>query len=68
MRRTACSGCLGLRMRVKGEESRGFTCQSHGTDALVRNFLRYQALSAEVAATLAVAEERDALAPMVILA
>ena len=73
MRRTACSGCLGLRLRVKGEESRGFTCQSHGTDALVRNFLRFQALSAEVAAktlakTLADVVERDALAPMVILA
>ena len=68
MRRTPCSGCLGLRMRVKGEESRGFTCQSHGNDVLVSNLLRYQALSAEVAAMLAVAEERDALAPMVILA
>ena len=73
MRRTPCTGCLGLRLRVKGEESRGFTCQSHGTDALVRNFLRYQALSAEVAAKLGVVmlgvvEERDALAPMVILA
>ena len=53
---------------VNGEGSRGVTSQSHGTDALVRNFLRFQALSAEVAATLAVAEERDALAPWVILA
>ena len=57
---------------VNGEESRGVTFQSHGTyhgtEVLVRNFLRFQALSAEVAATLAVAEERDALAPMVILA
>ena len=53
---------------VKGEGSRGVTCQSHGNDVLVRNFLRYQALSAEVAATLGVVEVRDALAPMVILA
>ena len=53
---------------VKGEGSRGVTCQSHGNDVLVRSFLRYQALSAEVAAMLAVVEERDALAPMVILA
>ena len=60
-------------MRVKGEGSRGVTFQSHGNDVLVRNFLRYQALSAEVAAktlakTLADVVERDALAPMVILA
>ena len=73
MRRTPCTGCLGLRLRVKGEGSRGVTFQSHGNDVLVRNFLRYQALSAEVAAktlakTLAAVEERDALAPMVILA
>ena len=53
---------------VKGEGSRGVTFQSHGNDVLVRNFLRYQALSAVVAAMLAVEEERDALAPMVILA
>ena len=53
---------------VKGEGSRGVTCQSHGNDVLVSNFLRYQALSAEVAAILGVVEERDALAPMVILA
>ena len=68
MRRTPCSGCLGLRLRGKGEESRGVTCQSHGNDVLVRNFHLCQAQSAEVAAMLAVAEERDALAPMVILA
>ena len=68
MRRTPCTGCLGLRVRVKGEGSRGVTCQSHGNDVLVRNFLRYQALSDEVAAMIAVVEERDALAPMVILA
>ena len=55
-------------MRVKGEGSRGVTCQSHGNDVLVRKFLRFQALSAEVAALLGGAEERDALAPMVILA
>ena len=68
MRRTPCTGCLGLRVRVKGEGSRGFTFQSHGNDVLVRNFLRYQTLSAVVAALLGVAEVRDALAPMVILA
>ena len=68
MRRTPCTGCLGLRLRVKGEGSRGVTFQSHGNDVLVRNFLCYQALSAEVAAMLASAEERDALAPWVSLA
>ena len=55
-------------VKGEGEGSRGVTCQSHGNDALVRNFLRFQALSAEVAAMLGSAEERDALAPMVILA
>ena len=55
-------------VKGEGEGSRGVTCQSHGNDALVRNFHLYQAQGAEVAATLAVAEERDALAPMVILA
>ena len=68
MRRTPCTGCFGLRMRVKGEGSRGVTFQSHGNDVLVRNFLRCQALSAVVAAMLAVEEERDAHAPRVILA
>ena len=68
MRRTPCTRCLGLRVRLKGEGSRGVTCQSHGKDVLVRNFLCYQALSAEVAAMVAVVEERDALAPMVIQA
>ena len=68
MRRTPCTGCLGLRRRVKGEGSRGVTFQSHGNDVLVRNFLRYQALSTEVAAMFAAVEECDALAPMVILA
>ena len=68
MRRTPCTGCLGLRVRVKSEGSRGVTCQSHGNDVLVRNFPRYQALSGEVAAMLAVVEERDALAPWVSLA
>ena len=68
MRRTPCTGCLGLRVRVKREGSRGVTFQSHGNDVLVRNFLRYQALSDKVAAMIAVVEERDALAPMVILA
>ena len=53
---------------MKGEGSRGVTFQSHGNDVLVRNCLRYQALSAEVAATLAAVEKCDALAPMVILA
>jgi len=53
---------------VKGEGSLGVTFQSHGNDVLVRSFPRYQALSAEVAAMLAVVEERDALAPWVILA
>ena len=68
MRRTTCTRCLGLRVRVKSEGSRGVTCQSHGNDVLVRNFLHVQALSAVVAAMLAVEEECDALAPMVILA
>ena len=54
---------------VKGEGIRGVTFQSHGNDVLGRNvWLRCQALSAEVAAMLASAEERDALAPWVILA
>ena len=54
---------------VKGEGSRGVTFQSHGNDVLGRNvWLRCQAISAEVVATLTVVEERDAVAQWVILA
>ena len=54
---------------VNGEGSRGVTFQSHGNDVLGRNvWPRCQAISAEMIAKLASAEERDALAPWVILA
>ena len=53
---------------VKGEGSRGVTCQSHGKDVDVLIFPPRLALSAEVVAFLGKAEERDALAPWVSMA